>query len=100
MSEALRTYRLLESRLWYARWRHEGGESLEEHAILDDMEQFWLELSDEDRSLLGAEGPRCWPMDSSCWPPPLPEPGISPLKPWTYDQFRSPEEAILNADAA
>jgi hypothetical protein len=87
-------------RLWYTRWRHEGNESPEEDAILDEMDEAWWKLSEEGRSLLTAEGPRCWPMDPSCWPPPLPEPGIAAPKPWTYGEFRSTEEAILDADAA
>ena len=100
MTEALRSYRLLESRLWYTRWRHEGCESLAEDAILDQMDQAWLQLSDEQQNLLRAEGPRCWPMDWSCWPPPLPEDGLSAPRPWTYEKFRSPQDAILDADAA
>jgi hypothetical protein len=83
-----------------SRATEQSCESPEEGAILDGMDQVWMRLGDEEQSLLRAEGPRCWPMDPSCWPPPLPEPGISAPRPWTYDQFGSAEEAILDADAA
>ncbi|MEW6753233.1 MAG: hypothetical protein AB1505_19975 [Candidatus Latescibacterota bacterium] len=100
MTEAMRTYRALELRLWYTRWRYEGRESPEEDAILDEMEQAWLQLSDDEHALLWAEGPRCWPMDAPYWPPALPEARSWAPKPWTYDGFRSPEQAIVDADAA
>lgn len=61
VTEALRIYRSLESRLSYTRWRHAGGESPEEDAILDEMDQVWLKLSEEEQNLLRAEGPTCWP---------------------------------------
>jgi hypothetical protein len=47
------------------RWRHSGDESRKEDAILDEMEQAWLKLSDEERRLLRAEGPTCWPTGPS-----------------------------------
>ena len=57
-------YRQLERRLWMARWRHEGEESVEEDAILDEMEDAWLNLTEDERTLLNLEGPTCWFMDS------------------------------------
>ena len=65
MTEALLSYRSLESRLRDTRWRHSGDESRKEDAILDEMEQAWLKLSDEERRLLRAEGPTCWPTGPS-----------------------------------
>jgi hypothetical protein len=47
-----------------ARWRHEGEESVEEDAILDEMEDAWLNLTEDERTLLNLEGPTCWFMDS------------------------------------
>lgn len=100
MTEAMGTYRSLELRLWHIRWRHEEEESPEEDAILDEMERAWLKLNDEERNLLREEEPRCWPMDASSWPPePLPSTIPTP-GPWPYEGFRSPADAILNADAA
>jgi hypothetical protein len=100
MTEALRSYRSLELRLWDARWRHAGDESPEEDAILDEMDQVWLRLSEDERNQLREEGPRCWPMDPACWPPGLCPSGISTPRAWPYEGFRSPEEAILSARVA
>jgi hypothetical protein len=68
MSKDLEHYRQLEFRLWMARWRHEGEESAEEDGILDEMEDIWMNLVEDERDLLRREGPRCWPTDSSSWP--------------------------------
>jgi hypothetical protein len=101
MSEALATYRLLEGRLWMERLRHEGKETTEEDAILDQMESAWMALRDDERSLLRNEGPRCWPKDPSVWPPEhgyaqsLPERGVS-----VYDGFHSPADAIETVGAS
>jgi hypothetical protein len=96
----MRTYRSLELRLWHTRWRHEGEESSQEDAILDEMEHVWLTLNDQERELLREEEPRCWPMDPCSWPPePLPSSTPAP-DPWRYEGFRSPADAILDADAA
>jgi len=100
VTEVMAAYRALELRLWHVRWRHEGEESPEEDAILDDMERVWLQLSDEERDLLRHEEPRCWPMDPSSWPP-EPLPATTPTRnPWLYEGFRSPADAILDTDAA
>ena len=78
MTEALLPYRSLESRLRDTRWRHSGDESRKEDAILDEMEQAWLKLSDEERRLLRAEGPTCWPTGPSRPAyPPAPRPAVS-----------------------
>lgn len=94
-------YRQLERSLWMARWLHEGEESAEEDAILDEMENTWMDLTEDERGLLSREGPRCWPMDPTSWPPqPAGAPQVSAPKPWSYEGFHSPAEAILSADTA
>ncbi len=101
MTKDLARYRQLESRLWMTRWRHEGQESAEEDAILDEMEDAWMDLIEEDRALLRLEGPRCWPMDPSSLPPGLAGTLYSSAPTaWAYEGFHSPAEAILSADAA
>jgi len=101
MTNDLARYRQLERRLWMARWMHEGVESAEEDAILDEMEGTWMNLVEDDRALLRLEGPRCWPIDSSSRPPQLPgTPYPLVPTPWTYEGFRSPAEAILSVEAA
>ena len=100
MTEVLVLYRSLELRLWDARWRHAGEESPEEDTILDEMDQAWLKLSNDERNELRSEGPRCWPMDPACWPPTMAASGISTARSWSYEGFRSPEEAILSVGAA
>ena len=101
MTRDLAQYRQLERRLWMTRWRHEGDESADEDAILDEMEQSWMSLAEDERSLLSREGPRCWPMEPSSWPPQLADtPQASAPKPWSYEGFHSPAEAILSVDAA
>lgn len=98
MTKDLASYRQLERRLWMTRWRHEGEESAEEDAILDEMERSWLNLTDDERGLLSREGPRCWPMEPSAWPPDLVTAPIFAPSPWTYEGFRSPSDAILSVD--
>jgi hypothetical protein len=101
MTKALEHYRQLERRLWMVRWRHEGEESLEEDAILDEMERPWMDLSEDERALLRLEGPRCWPTDSSSLPPRFSD-SLCPSAPtpWAYEGFHSPDQAILSADAS
>src|SRR5438105_8832546 len=96
MTKDLAHYRQLERRLWMTRWRHEGQESAEEDAILDEMENTWMKLTDDERDLLRLEGPRCWPTDSSSLP--LLN-ATGPPTPWAYEGFQSPAETILSADA-
>ena len=101
MTKELLDYRQLERRLWMVRWRHEGEESVEEDAILDEMECRWMNLTEEERALLRLEGPRCWPTDSSSWPPRFSDSQYSSAPtPWAYEGFDSPNEAILSADVA
>ena len=101
MTENLAQYRQLERRLWMTRWQRQGEESAAEDAILDEMEQCWMRLAEDERSLLSREGPRCWPMEPSSWPPDLAgTPQASAPKPWSYEGFKSPDETILSADAA
>ncbi len=101
MTNDLAHYRQLELRLWMTRWRHEGEESTEEDAILDEMEGTWRYLSENDRTILRLEGPRCWPTDSSFLPPWLGDTLFaSAPSPWSYEGFHSPAEAILSADVS
>ena len=91
MTKNLAQYRQLEKRLWMTRWRYQGEESAEEDTTLDEMENTWMNLSEDERVLLRSEGPRCWPMDPSSWPPQLAgTPQVSAPKPWSYEGFRSP----------
>ena len=71
MTKELARYRQLERRLWMARWINEGWESPGEDATLDEMEETWLQLSDQEQDLLRREPPRCWPTESPSWPPEL-----------------------------
>ena len=96
MSKELEQYRLLEGRLWMTRWKHEGEESADEDAILDEMENTWMKLTEDERNLLRLEGPRCWPTDSSS----LPALNATAPTPWAYEGFQSPAETILSSDAA
>jgi hypothetical protein len=83
------------------RWRLDGQESREEDAILDEMEDVWMNLLEEDRALLSLEGPRCWPADPSTFPPQLTDMLYTAMPtPWTYEGFHSAAEAILSTDAA
>jgi hypothetical protein len=94
-------YRQLERRLWMARFGNEGRESAEENVILDQMEDVWINLSEEEQAVLRLEGPRCWPMDPSSLAPQLADTlyAAAPT-PWAYEGFHSPAEAILSAEAA
>ena len=101
MTKDLMDYRQLERRLWMVRWRHDGEESSEEDAILDEMEKKWMSLTDAEQAALRLEGPRCWPTDSSSLPPRLSDslyPSVP--TPWAYEGFHSPSEAILSTDMA
>jgi hypothetical protein len=101
MTEELAQYRQLEARLWMSRWSHEGKESVEEDAILDEMERVWMSLIEDERALLRREGPRCWPTEASSLPPQLAGSLYFPVPtPWAYEGFHSPAEAILSAEAA
>jgi hypothetical protein len=101
MTKDLVDYRQLEHRLWMVRWRHDGEESSEEDAILDEMEKKWTSLPDAEQAALRLEGPRCWPDDSASLPPRLSDslyPSVP--TPWAYEGFDSPSEAILSTDMA
>ena len=101
MTKDMANYRQLELRLWMIRWRHEGQESEEEDVILDEMDETWLNLIEDERSLLRLEGPRCWPTDSTVLPPRLGDNLLaSAPSPWSYEGFHSPAEAILSADVS
>ena len=101
MTKELAHYRQLERRLWLARWMHDGGESPGEDATLDEMEDTWLRLTDAEQDMLRREPPRCWPAESSSWPPQLADnPHLGVPAPWVYEGFHSPGEAILGEEAA
>src|ERR1035438_8138243 len=51
VSKELGHYRQLERRLWMTRWRRAGRESADEDAILDEMENIWLNLIEDERGL-------------------------------------------------
>jgi hypothetical protein len=95
MSEAMTRYRQLERRLWVIRWRHEGEESTGEDSVLDEMDGAWAALTDEERTLLDREGPRCWPMEARGWVPTAADAAclITPEQP-TYAGFASVAETI------
>ena len=101
MTKELAQYRELERRLWMTRWMHEGRESAGEDVILDQMENVWMNLLDEERDLLRREGPICWPMEPSSPPPSLSEMLYSSApESWPYEGFHTPLEAIVSVDAA
>jgi hypothetical protein len=52
MTKEFEHCRQLERRLWMTRWMHGGQESPGEDATLDEMEDIWLHLSDEEQDLL------------------------------------------------
>ena len=52
MTNCLAQYRQLERRLWLARWSNDGHESSDEETVLDQMEEAWLHLGEEERSIL------------------------------------------------
>jgi hypothetical protein len=51
-------YRALLRKLQLARGRHPEGGSPEEDALLDAMDEVWVEMSDGERSALAAERAR------------------------------------------
>ncbi len=100
MTKEFAHYRQLECRLWMTRWINEGRESPED-ATLDRMEETWLHLSDDEQDALRREPPRCWPTESPAFPPQLAgNPYTLAPEPWAYEGFRSPLDAILDADVA
>ncbi len=101
MTKDLMDYRQLERLLWMVRWRHAGEESSEEDAILAEMEEKWINLTDAEQAALRLEGPRCWPTYPDSLPPRLSDSLYPSLPtPWAYEGFHSPVEAILCAEAA
>src|SRR5438132_12282061 len=100
MTKEFAHYRQLERRLWMVRWSNEGRESSEEDATLDEMEEIWLHISDNEQDVLRREPPRCWPTESSSFPPQLAfGPYTLAPEPWAYEGFHSPLDAILDAEA-
>ena len=97
MSRDVPRYRQLERRLWMTRWRHEGEESGEEDAILDEMEKVWMDLSEIEQASLRTEGARCWPMDYTSLPPQFADAAyVSEPAAWVYEGFSSPLQTILS----
>ena len=95
MTRPMAHYRQLERRLWVLRWRSEGRESAEEDSTLDEMDRVWGVLTEDERSLLNREGPRCWPLDAQGWVPTLAEAAqlVTPEQP-CYEGFASVAETI------
>jgi len=94
-------YRQLERRLWLIRWRNAGEESVEEDAVLNEMDRTWMKLSEREQPILRGEGPRCWPMDASALPPQFADARwIAEPEAWAYEGFDSAEKAILSAGAS
>lgn len=94
-------YRQLERRLWLVRWRNAGEESAEEDEVLDEMDTTWMQLSERERAILRAEGPRCWPMDSSALPPQFADARwIAEPEAWAYEGFDSVAQTILSVGAS
>ena len=58
MSAPLDHYRKLEERLRYLRWLSQGLESVQEDTLLEEMDDVWWELSEEERAIAEAERPR------------------------------------------
>jgi len=54
----LERYRVYERRLVRVRWLQQGFHSVEEDDLLQEMEEIWWQLSDEDRHLLDSEPPK------------------------------------------
>ena len=65
MTESLKRYRRLEDDLVFVRWVNRGFESEEEDVLLDEMEQTWWELNDQERELIEAAPPRSLIRESS-----------------------------------
>ena len=65
MSEALTEHRSLERKLVHIRWINAGCESAEEDALLEQMDEVWWDLTDEERAAINKEPPksliRTWP---------------------------------------
>ena len=94
-------YRQLERRLWMIRWRHAGEESAGEDEILDEMDTLWMQLSEREQAILRAEGPRCWPMDSTALPPQFADARwMAEPEAWGYEGFDSASQAILSSGAS
>jgi hypothetical protein len=94
-------YRQLERRLWLVRWRNAGEESVEEDEVLDEMDRTWMQLSEREQAILRAEGPRCWPMDSSALPPQFADARwIAESEAWRYEGFDSAAQTILSVGAS
>ena len=51
MSDALSRYRSLERKLIHTRWMNLGYESAEEDVLLEDMDEVWCQLSEEERNM-------------------------------------------------
>lgn len=58
MSTALERYRRLEDDLVFLRWVNRGLESPAEDDLLDEMEEVWWQLDDQERAAVEASPPR------------------------------------------
>ena len=57
MSDGIGRHRELERRLKHMRRANGGLESSEEEGILDEMEELWWQLSEEERKVLDKDDP-------------------------------------------
>lgn len=55
MTQGIKDYLQLELRLAHIRWIHGGLESEQEHAVIDQMEQLWWKLTQEEQTHLNNE---------------------------------------------
>lgn len=58
MSEALLRYREFQRQLQYVRWKNRGQESREEDALLEEMDDAWWSMEEDERVRVNAEPPR------------------------------------------
>ncbi|QSQ21725.1 hypothetical protein JY651_42320 [Pyxidicoccus parkwayensis] len=58
-------YRALLHKLQHARARHPEGDSPEEDALLDVMDEVWAEMSDGERSAIASERARALGLPES-----------------------------------
>lgn len=57
MNDAFSRYRELEEQLVRIRWMYQGMESDEEDAILEEMDEVWWRLTEEERQRLNEQKP-------------------------------------------
>jgi hypothetical protein len=58
MSESMKTFRELERKLMFIRFCHGGLESKDEDFVLEEMDEVWWQLSQQERDQISSEGPK------------------------------------------